>query len=322
VPGPPFRFGVQATNATSRAEWVALARKVEDLGYSTLFLADHYLGPGPAQRAAHTPRQDLAPIAAMATAAAVTTTLRVGCRVFCVDYHVPAVLAKETATLDVLSDGRLEVGIGAGWSDGEYGAIGVRFDAPRRRVDKLEEVVALLKAHWSGRELDFAGEHVRVRGYAGTPPPVQHPHPPIMIGGARERVLTLAGRAADIVSISNVPFIGRNATGLSPMEEIARRVGYARASAGDRFSVLDIESSPYFTDVTENREEAISRIAASLGSESEAIRDHPNVLVGSADAIVEQLEGRRESFAVNYVTIQQREIDSFAPIVARLAGRP
>src|SRR5205085_6736352 len=107
----------------------------------------HYLGPGPAQRAAHTPRQDLAPIAAMATAAAATETLRIGCRVLCVDYHVPAVLAKETATLDLLSDGRLEVGIGAGWSNGEYAAMGLEFDEPARRVAKLEEVVALLKAH-------------------------------------------------------------------------------------------------------------------------------------------------------------------------------
>ena len=108
---PPFRFAVQATNAAGGREWRDTVRRVEELGYSTLFLADHYLGPGPAQKIARTPRQDLAPIAAMAAAAAVTETLRIGCRVFCVDYHVPAVLAKETATLDLLSDGRLEMGM-------------------------------------------------------------------------------------------------------------------------------------------------------------------------------------------------------------------
>ena len=108
---PPFRFAVQATNAASRREWRDTVRKIEDLGYSTLFLADHYLGPGPAQKAARTPRQDLAPIAAMAAAAAYSETLHIGCRVFCIDYHVPAVLAKEAATLDLLSDGRLEFGI-------------------------------------------------------------------------------------------------------------------------------------------------------------------------------------------------------------------
>src|ERR1700761_8340784 len=122
---PPFRFGVQATNAAGGSGWRDTGRHVEDLGYTTLFVADHYLGPGPAQQAAHTPRQDLAPIAAMAAAAAVTETLRVGCRVFRIDYHVPAVLAKEAATLDLLSDGRLEMGIGAGWSETEYNAMGL-----------------------------------------------------------------------------------------------------------------------------------------------------------------------------------------------------
>ena len=148
--------------------------------------------------------QHLAPIAAMATAAAVTDTLRVGCRVFCIDYHVPAVLAKEAATLDLLSDGRLEFGIGAGWSEDEYEAMGLPFDAARRRITKLEEVVALVKAHWSGEALDCEGEFVKASGYAGLPLPVQQPHPPIMIGGGRKRVLSFAAREADIVSISNV----------------------------------------------------------------------------------------------------------------------
>jgi alkanesulfonate monooxygenase SsuD/methylene tetrahydromethanopterin reductase-like flavin-dependent oxidoreductase (luciferase family) len=151
---PPFRFAVQATNAAGGREWYDTVRKVEDLGYSTLFLADHYLGPGPAQRAARTPRQDLAPIAAMAAAAAVSQTLRIGCRVFCVDYHAPAILAKEAATLDLLSDGRLEMGIGAGWSEVEYTAMGLDFEPPGRRIAKLAEVVSFIKAHWQGEELN------------------------------------------------------------------------------------------------------------------------------------------------------------------------
>src|ERR1700752_2779429 len=166
---PPFRFAVQATNAAGGREWRDTVRKVEDLGYTTLFVADHYLGPGPAQRAAHTPRQDLAPIAAMAAAAAFSQTLRVGCRVFCIDYHVPAVLAKEAATLDLLSDGRLELGLGAGWSGGEYAAMGLSFDPPERRVSKLGEAIAMVKAHFSGDEIDCAGEFVNVSGYVGTP---------------------------------------------------------------------------------------------------------------------------------------------------------
>ena len=236
---PPFRFAVQATNAGGGREWRDTVRKVEDLGYSTLFLADHYLGPGPAQRAARTPRQDLAPIAAMAAAAAFSETLRIGCRVFCIDYHVPAVLAKEAATLDLLSDGRLEMGVGAGWSEVEYTAMGLDFDRPGRRIAKLSEVVSLIKAHWQGEELEFSGDYVQVRGYAGRPRPTQRPPPPIMIGGGGQRVLSLAGREADIVSISSVPFVARDADGLDPQAIAQRRIGYVRAAAGERYRGLD-----------------------------------------------------------------------------------
>jgi probable F420-dependent oxidoreductase len=316
----PFRFAIQATNATSSLQWREFTCRVEQLGYSTLFLADHYLGPGPAQRAARTPRQDLAPIAAIATAAAHTTTLRVGCRVFCIDYHVPAVLAKEAATLDLLSDGRLELGIGAGWSGVEYDAMGLTFETPGRRIAKLKEVVALFKAHFSDGELACAGVHVNVNGYTGTPQPVQRPHPPIMIGGGGERVLTYAGREADIVSISNVPFTLRNDDGLSPREEAVRRFEYVRAAAGTRFGDFDVESSPYFASIADDADAAYDRISARTGLALDVLRDHPNVLVGSVDAIAETLQERRETFGVNYVTVQQNQAERFAPIVARLTG--
>lgn len=319
--GKPFRFAVQAGNASGGQQWRDTARKVEDLGYSTLFLADHYLGPGPAQRSGHTPRQDLAPIAAMATAAAVTESLRIGCRVFCVDYHLPAVLAKEAATLDLLSEGRLELGIGAGWSSGEYAAMGIVFEPPARRIAKLEEVVALLKAHSAGEELHNSGEFVNVTGYAGRPHPVQRPHPPIMIGGGHRRVLSLAAREADIVSISNVPFVGRNHDGLTPVGEASRRFDYVRAAAGDRLAQLDVENSPYFAAITDDPEAAIARVATSTGIPVEILRGHPNVLIGPVEAVVEALEQRRETLGINYVTIQQPHIDAFAPIAARLSGR-
>ncbi len=320
---PPFRFAVQATNAAGQREWRDTVRKVEDLGYSTLFLADHYLGPGPAQKAARTPRQDLAPIAAMAAAAAYTETLRIGCRVFCIDYHVPAVLAKETATLDLLSDGRLEMGIGAGWSEVEYTAMGLDFDRPGRRIAKLAEVVSLIKAHWQGEELDYSGDFVQVRGYAGRPRPVQsqqRPHPPIMIGGGGQRVLSLAGREADIVSISSVPFVARDAEGLDPQSVALRRTEFVRAAAGERYGGLDIESSPYFTEITDDPEAMLAAVAKSTGIAIDLLRDHPNVLVGSLESVVEKLYSRRETLGVNYVTVQQSQIESFAPVVALLDG--
>jgi probable F420-dependent oxidoreductase len=319
VSARPFRFAVQAANASSAAEWRDFARRVEDLGYSTLFLADHYLGPGPARRAAHTPQQDLAPIAAMAAAAAVTRTLRIGCRVFCVDYHVPAVLAKEAATLDLLSDGRLELGLGGGWSEGEYQAMGIPFERAGRRIAKLEEVVALVKAHFAGEELDCEGEFVNVRGYAGTP--ARRPAPAIMIGGAKKRVLSLAGREADIASISNVPFVAVNEEGLTPEAEAVRRVGFVRAAAGERMAALDVESSPYFTEITENPKPVLERVAANVRMEAELLAEHPNVLVGPAEALIERLEARREKIGFNYVSVQQAQAESFAPIAARLCGR-
>jgi probable F420-dependent oxidoreductase len=318
---PPFRFAVQATNAAGGREWRDTVRKVEDLGYSTLFLADHYLGPGPAQRAARTPRQDLAPIAAMAAAAACTDNLRIGCRVFCIDYHVPAVLAKEAATLDLLSDGRLEMGIGAGWSEVEYTAMGLDFDRPGRRIAKLAEVVSLIRAHWQGEELDYTGDFVQVHGYAGRPRPVQRPHPPIMIGGGGRRILSFAGREADIVSMSSVPFVQRDADGLDPQAVAQRRIGFVRAAAGARFERLDVESSPYFTEITDEPETALAGIAKSTGISPRLLRDHPNVLIGSPESVVELLRSRREALGVNYVTVQQSQIESFAPVVAVLRGR-
>ncbi len=316
----PFRFAVQATNAADAREWREFVCKVEQLGYSTLFVADHYLGPGPAQRRARTPRQDLAPIAAIASAAVHTQTLRLGCRVFCVDYHVPAVLAKEVATLDLLSDGRLEIGIGAGWSAVEYEAMGLTFDTPGRRIAKLKEVVALVKAHCAGEELASAGEYVNVSGYQGTPVTVQRPHPPIMIGGGRPRVLSYAAREADIVSINTVPFAAHNDDGLTPPQEAERRFDYVREAAGARIGDLDIESSPYFVSIRDDAEDAYARIADKTGMPVDVLRDHPNVLVGPEDAIVETLQQRRETYGANYITVQQSQTERFAPVAARLTG--
>jgi probable F420-dependent oxidoreductase len=292
---PPFRFAVQATNAAGARQWRDTVRKVEDLGYSTLFLADHYLGPGPAQKVARTPRQDLAPIAAMAAAAAVSETLRIGCRVFCIDYHVPAVLAKEVATLDLLSDGRLEVGIGAGWSETEYTAMGLEFERPGRRIAKLAEVVSLIRAHCEGEELDCSGDFVHVRGYAGRPRSVQRPHPPIMIGGGGPRVLTFAGREADIVSMSSVPFVARDAEGLDPHGVAQRRIGVVQNAAGARYGELDVESSPYFTAITHDPQAALAAAATATGMAAAVLRDHPNVLIGSLEAVADTLYSRRES---------------------------
>ncbi|MBL7488479.1 TIGR03621 family F420-dependent LLM class oxidoreductase [Frankia sp. AgB1.9] len=317
----PFRFAVQGTRATSAREWYDLARKAEALGYSTLFVADHYVGPGPAARACGMPPQHLAPIAAMAAAAAVTETLRIGCRVFCVDYHAPAALAKEAATLDLLSDGRLEMGIGAGVQANEYKALNIPFDPGKVRVDRLEEMVALLKAHWSGEPIEVPGEHVKVSGYRGLPLPVQQPRPPLMIGGSRRRVLSLAAREAEIVSVSSVPFDPVNAAGRTPMQEAAHRYGLVREAAGKRLGELEIEGSPYFTIVTDQPDSAYADIAGWISVDEKVLPHHPNVLVGTLDEMVNRLRANRDAFGTSYVTVPQNAVDTFAPLVERLRGR-
>ncbi|WP_436791232.1 TIGR03621 family F420-dependent LLM class oxidoreductase [Yinghuangia sp. YIM S10712] len=322
----PFRFAVQTTTAKSATEWRDLARRVESAGYSTLFLADHYIGPGPVSARTLLRPQHLAPIAAMAAAAAWTTTLRVGCRVFCIDYHVPAALAKEAATIDLLSDGRLEFGIGAGTNQGEYEAMGLTFHDAPKRVSKLEEVVALVKAHWSGEPIDVHGEHVNVSGYAGLPVPAQQPRPRILIGGAKKRVLSLAAREADIVSMSNVGWTPRNDAGLTPAEEARRRYAVVREAAGSRFDALELESSPYLVAVTDDPDATLERWSANLRKAlpeagPDLLRHHPNVLAGSAEEIIDRLQERRETTGMNYITIPRKHMEEFAPIVAKLTGR-
>lgn len=315
----PFRFAVQAHRAADEsdpmtaAQWRETARSAQDLGFATLFTADHYIDRGRAP-------QELAPIAAMATAAAVTETLRVGCRVFCVDYHVPAALAKEAATLDLLSDGRLEFGIGAGWSPDEYASMGLEFAPAGARVSKLEEVIALMKAHWSGEEMDLHGEFVNVSGYAGLPVPIQRPRPPIMVGGGRRRVLSIAAREADIVSFSNVPFLAVDDAGLTPHEVALQRLDIVREAAGERFIGLELETSPYFTEITDRVDEAVARIAAQLGADPELVASHPNVCIGSADAVIDLMQQRREVYGQSYVTVPLSVMEDFAPIASRLVG--
>lgn len=320
----PFRFGLQAFDATSGAEWCELAVQAEALGYSALHLTDHYFGPGAiADASGHRP-VDLAPIAAMATAAAVTTDLRVGCRVFCVDYHHPVVLAKEAATVDLLSDGRLELGLGAGWLAAEYEGLGVPMEGAGTRISRLDEVIGLVKAHWSGEPLDVEGEHVQVHGFAGLPRPVQRPHPPIMVGGGSPRVLGLAGREADIVSLNfdnRSGTLGAAGVRSGTADRTAEKVGWVRDGAGDRFGDIELEIAAYFVALTDQADATIAGMAGRFGIEPGELAEHPHALIGSVDHACELLAERRERYGVSYVTVAQRHMAEFAPVVERMAGR-
>ncbi len=320
----PFRFGFQAFESSSGRQWLDLARRAEDLGYTTLFTTDHHFGPGEIANASGHRPVDVAPISAMMAAAAVTTTLRVGCRVFCVDYHHPAVLAKELATVDLLSDGRLEAAIGAGWVAAEYEGLGIPMDRPGIRIERLEEAVAVLRAHWSGEPIDVQGRHLHVSGFTGTPRPVQQPGPPLMIGGGSPRVLRLAGRLADIVSFNfdNSPGkLGPASVASSTLERTQEKLGWVREGAGDRFDEIELEIGAYFIAVTDQPMAAAQAIGARFGVSGESILANPHAFIGTPSSICDTLMARREALGISYVTVGQRHLDEWAPVIAHLAGR-
>lgn len=322
MPARPFRFAVQSFSASSGREWRERARRVEALGYSTLHLADHFIGPGPALEATNHPLQTLAAVPAMAVAAEATERLRIGCRVFCIDYHHPAVLAKEAATLDLFSDGRLELGLGAGWLEGEYRAAGIRFDPPAKRVDRLEETVRAVKALMGEGEARVQGEHVRLEGFSGAPKPVQQPHPPILIGGGSRRVLAVAAREADIVSFNfnnRSGKLGPEGVRSATAAATARKVAWVRECAGERANDLELEVGAYFCFVTDDGRAVARGLADAFGLSEDEVLRHPHALIGSADAICEELERRREQFGMSYVTVGDGAMEAFAPVVARLA---
>jgi probable F420-dependent oxidoreductase len=317
----PFRFGVQSYAAPNPADWREQARKAESLGFGTFSVADHVIGPGPALAATNHPVQDVAAIPAMAVAAEATESIRIGARVFCVDYRQPVMFAKELATLDFFSGGRLEIGLGAGWLEGEYDAMGVPFDRAGVRIDRLEETITLLRAHFGEGEVDVQGEHVHAVGFEGVPTPPKGT-PPIMIGGGAERVLGLAGREADIVSLNfnnRSGKIGPDGIGSSTAELTAQKMDWIRAGAGDRFADLEIEIGAYFTVVAPQREATLEKMAPMFGLAPEQLAELPHALIGSVDEICDQLVERRESYGISYITFGSSVVDQVAPIVERLA---
>jgi probable F420-dependent oxidoreductase len=317
----PFRFAVQSFSAASGKEWRERAKRVESLGYSALHLADHVLGPGPAIAKTNHPIQGLAAVPAMMSAAEATSTLRVGCRVFCIDYQHPAVLAKQAATIDLLSDGRLELGLGAGWLRAEYEALGLRFDPAPVRIARLAETVRAVRALFEGKEVALDGEHVKLAGFAGAP---ARPLPPLMIGGGGKRVLSLAAREASIVSLNfnnRSGVIGADGVRSSTADATAEKVGWIKSAAGARFESLELEIGAYFTFVQPGAEAIAAGIGQSLGLGRDEMLRHPHGLFGSVDAVCEELERRRETYGISYVTIADAALEAFAPVVARLTGR-
>ena len=309
-PAHPFRFGVQASGPATAQGWAELARQVEDLGYSILTCADHL-------------DQQFAPIPALTAAASATTTLRVGAMVLANDYRHPVLAAKEAATLDVLSEGRFELGLGAGWMTTDYEEAGIALDPPGRRIDRLEEAITIVKGLFADGPVDFAGEHYAITDLEGTPKPHQRPHPPIAIGGGGPRVLALAGREADIVGINvnlAVGVIDERAGPNATEEATQAKVDIIRAAAGDRFDDLELQVRVHAVVVTDDRQGMAELLAPALGISPAAALASPHALAGSPEEIAEDLLARRERWGLSYITVSLDALDAMAPVVARLAG--
>jgi probable F420-dependent oxidoreductase len=306
----PFRFGVMAHKARSSAEWVETARRVEGLGYSTLVMADHF-------------GDQLSPVPALATAAAVTESLRVGALVFCNDFRHPAELAKETATIDLLSDGRLEVGLGAGWMTEDYAWTGIPNDPPGVRIDRMIEAIAVLRGLWGEEAFSFEGQHYRISEMKGRPRPVQAGGPPLVVGGGGKRVLSTAARLADIVGVN--PNVGEGKFGPEAAASMSadateQKLGWVRDAAGDRFDEIEISILKFVTIVTDDRDDVAGKVGGAMGMDGSTALASPHMLIGSAEQLIDELVEQRERWQGSYVTVQADAYEAFAPVVAALAG--
>lgn len=308
-----FRFGVAVTGTESAAAFAETARRAEALGYSTLFVPDHFVD------------HPLAPMPALAAAAAVTTTLRIGPLVLGNDYKHPVVVAREAATLDLLSDGRLEFGIGAGWMTVDYEKAGIPLDPPGVRITRLEESIAIIKGLFADGPFSFAGKHYTVTELDGHPKPVQRPHPPFIIGGGGPRILGVAAREASIVGInaflrSGEPNAAESVHSLTPAST-DQKVAWLREAAGDRYDDLELQTLVGFVLTTDDRASIGQGMAAAFGVPPEDALAAPVTLVGTQEQMIDALHARRERWQISYVVVPSESLEAFAPVVAKLAGK-
>ena len=310
----PFRFLAEARTIATARELAETARRAQGIGIDTLVIPDHLI-------------QQLAPIPAMATIAAATDRLRVAAFVLNNDLRHPAVLAQDLASIDVLSEGRLDVAIGAGWNRPEYEAIGLAFDPTPVRQARLEEAIAVLKGCFADGPFSFVGEHYAITGYDAQPTPVQRPHPPFLIGGGGRKTLTLAAREAQIVGLA--PRILPNGAGDPASVTVAataEKIGWVRDAAGERFDDLELNIYPSMTGIslTDHARREVEALAERLAARSgvtvsaDELLDSPHIFIGSIESLVEKLGRLRTELGISSIMVG--EVDELIPVVERLAG--
>jgi probable F420-dependent oxidoreductase len=305
----PFRFTVHGADAASGEAWAGIAQRAEALGYEALLVPDHL-------------SRQLSPIAALSAAAAVTTRLRIGAYVFANDYRHPLMLAREAATLDLLSNGRLELGLGAGWRTDDYRQLGHAYDRPGVRIDRLEEAVRLIKRLLAGERVTHHGAWYQLERARVEPRPVQRPHPPIIMGGGGPRMLRLAAREADVVGL--IPgFSPRGRPVLTDISEAAteRKAHVVREAAAERFDRITMDL--WIADaglIGGGRPVPESLVAMGKAAAASLIRS-PYVLVGTLGQLRESLERRRERTGISGYSIPVEAMEAMAPLVDAMGSR-
>src|SRR5687767_11398653 len=280
----PFRFAVQTSSAADGKTWRELARKIEDLGYSTLFIPDHF-------------GDQWGPIVGMTIAAEATERLNVGALVLDNDYRHPQVLAKEIATLDLFSEGRVEFGIGAGWMRSDYDESGMAYDTPGTRIDRMIEGLTVVKGLLSEPKFSFSGKHYTLTEAQGQPRPHSQPHPPILIGGGGKRVLSIAAREADIVGVNpnlSAGYVGPEVAQSARPARYRERIEWIKEAAGDRFADIELQVLTFFVQIGVDAEKAAADIAPLFGIDVDEALDMPLAILGTVDQICETLQKRRE----------------------------
>lgn len=306
----PFRFGADLQAPLPDRSFADSARELEALGFSTVFVPDHF-------------DEGLGPITAMAIAAAATTTLNVGTLVLDCDFRHPAVLSRELASIDAVSGGRLEVGLGAGWKRLDYDRSGIPMDPPKVRVDRMIEHAQVLKGLFAGGSFSFCGEHYTITDLEGTPAPHRPGGPPILIAGGARRVLRFAGEFADIVGVNASIHSGEIDTAAAQDSLASRfdeKVGWVRDGAGGRFDDLEINAWIAVGSVTDDAPGMAAALAPLYETDAASVLASPLTLIGSVEQIRERLHERREQWGYSYIVLPGAQAHEFAPVVAALAG--
>lgn len=304
----PFRFGLVATEAGSAEEWREKARRAETLGYDILLVPDHIVGG----------RTGWAP--ALMAAAAATTRLRVGTNVLDNDFRHPAFVAQDAATLDLLSDGRFELGIGAGWMLEDYTRTGIPWDAPGVRSGRMEEAVAIITRLLEGETVTFSGQHYTIDELPPSLLPVQRPRPPLLIGAGGPRMLSFAARHADIVG---VVMSSRREGGLVmdiDTAAVAGKIARIREAAGERFKQIELNVLLQGVHVTDDQQAVAEELGAAWETPAALLLNSPYLLFGTVDEVAATIQQRREQLGISYYSVFDRHSEALNPIVARLAG--